>query len=67
MSESRFHKYRKYLEYLRNTGLLSVEHFDDDWQPIGGQIRRDMQRADLIDTDGNVISLSPRGEEMLDD
>ncbi len=40
--------YAKYTDYIKNAGKPTVEWFDDDWSPIGPQVRRDMQAAGLI-------------------
>lgn len=48
--------YFKYAQYIKNTGHdpLPVVYFDDDWEPIGPMVRRDMEAAGLItvSTDG---------------
>lgn len=43
-------KYLGYVEYIRNTKCvpLPVHFFDDDWEPIGPTVRRDMVAAGLI-------------------
>lgn len=41
--------YKQYLDYIRNTGgKPKVEHFDEDWEPIGPMLRKDMKAAGLI-------------------
>lgn len=41
---------RKYVQYLKNTGRksLSVAQFDDDWEPIGSNVRRDLVAAGIV-------------------
>lgn len=48
---------KKYVQYIRNTGRvpLKVEHFDDDWEPIGPMVRRDLLAADMIKEVGGGI------------
>jgi hypothetical protein len=43
-------KHQKYVDYINNTGQrpLSVEAFDDDNDPIGPMVRRDMAAEGLI-------------------
>lgn len=42
--------YQKYLDYIKNTGgSPTIEMFDDDWEPIGPMVRRDMLKAGLIE------------------
>lgn len=50
---------RKYVDYIRNTGQvpLKVADFDDDWEPIGPQLRQDLQIAGLITQDIDGIRL----------
>lgn len=42
---------QKYLDYIKNTGQdpLLNEQFDDDWEPIGPMVRRDLAAAGLIE------------------
>jgi hypothetical protein len=41
--------YAKYLDYIKNAGgNPSVSWFDDDWSPIGQQVRTEMAAAGLI-------------------
>lgn len=50
---------KKYVQYIRNTANvpLKTAHFDDDWEPIGPQLRRDLQSAGYImyDHTGGII------------
>ena len=50
---------QKYVQYIKNTGQkpLAVEQFDDDWEPIGPMVRRDMQAAKLITVKDGEIEL----------
>lgn len=54
-------RFQKFIDYINNTGQvpLSVAAFDDDWEPIGPMIRRDMVAADLIQIRDDVIYLRP--------
>ena len=48
----------QYVEYINNTGgSPTVEQFDEDWEPIGPMLRRDMLVAGLITEDNGVIRL----------
>lgn len=48
--------HQKYIDYIRNTGLVPVPtaFFDDDFEPIGPRVRERMVREGLITvaTDG---------------
>ena len=50
---------QKYVQYIKNTGRvpLKTEWFDDDWDPIGPTLRRDMQAARLITVSEDGIRL----------
>ncbi len=50
---------QKYVDYIKNTGQvpLKVAHFDDDWEPIGPTVRRDLLGANLITVDNDGIRL----------
>ena len=41
---------QKYVDYINNTGdfELHAHHFDDDWEPIGPIVRKDMMDLGLI-------------------
>lgn len=48
--------YQKFIEYIRNTGgKPTIEMFDEDWEPIGQQVRNDMEANGLIKYDGPYI------------
>jgi hypothetical protein len=41
--------FQKYLDYIKNTGgSPTINNFDEDWEPIGPMVRRDMLKAGLI-------------------
>lgn len=49
---------QKYIQYIRNTARvpLKVEQFDDDWEPVGPMVRRDLLNAGLIkEVDGGIV------------
>lgn len=41
---------KQYVQYIRNTAQVPLrkDWFDDDWEPIGPMVRRDMMDAGLI-------------------
>lgn len=50
----------KYLEYIDNTGgSPTTQQFDQDWEPIGPLVRRDLTGAGLIEQrDGKLYRTS---------
>jgi phage terminase large subunit GpA-like protein len=59
---------QKYLEYIRNTGRdpLPIAQFDEDWEPIGKQVREELLGAGAINWDkGNLwidyVTTEPTG------
>lgn len=52
-------QYQKYVDYIRNASKgkpLPIAHFDEDWEPVGPQVRRGMRDAGIIDEDrGHLI------------
>lgn len=49
---------QQYIDHIRNTGRvpLPIEQFDEDWEPIGPMVRRDLVKADLVEErDGGLI------------
>lgn len=59
MTSEQIHK--KYVDYINNTGRvpLPVAHFDEDWEPVGPVVRKNMARDDLIQVRGDGIYLRP--------
>jgi hypothetical protein len=54
-------KFAQYIDYINNTGKepLSVSAFDEDWEPVGPMVRRDMVAAELIQERADGIYLRP--------
>ena len=50
---------RKYVEYIHNTGQrpLACAAFDDDWEPIGPMVRKDLVKAGLIEEHEGYLML----------
>ncbi len=48
--------YEKYIEYIKRTGgSPKIKWFDDDFEPIGKTIRKEMKKAGLIvEKDGKI-------------
>lgn len=47
----------RYVQYIRNTGQVPLlsDQFDDDWEPIGPQVRGDLVSAGLVrEVDGQL-------------
>ena len=51
----------KYVQYIRNTNRvpLAIAQFDDDWEPIGPMVRRDLVAEGLIVEAADGITLAP--------
>lgn len=48
---------QQYVDYIKRTGQVPLKtiHFDDDWDPIGPQVRKDLVAAGLTyEKDGGV-------------
>ena len=54
-------RHTKYIDYINNTGRepLPVEMFDEDWEPVGPMVRRDLIAADIIQERAGGIYLRP--------
>jgi len=59
---------KKYINYIKNAGEISIidnsycmftHYFDEDWSPIGKEIRKEMEREGIIENicDGDIIKL----------
>jgi hypothetical protein len=48
--------YSKYVEYIKRTGGSPlIAWFDDDWEPIGKQVRQEMITAGIVrEADGHI-------------
>jgi hypothetical protein len=46
---------QKYLEYIDNTGGVTTEQFDEDWEPIGAIVREDLFKAGLAQNDCGML------------
>ena len=50
---------QRYLDYIQNAGgAVKIEHFDEDWEPIGESILKD---HNLVTEDGGWVM--PNKEE----
>lgn len=59
---------RQYLEYVRNCGgAVTATSFDEDFEPVGHQVRTDLIAGGMIAQRGNVITLTEAGEMALVD
>ena len=61
-------KYKKYLDYISNAkdakGGVLIKIFDEDWEPIGARVRKEMVNADLIFDDGLRVYRQYRPREI---
>lgn len=60
----------QFVDYIRNTGQkpLPTARFDDDWDPIGPMVRREMRALGLIyETGPNSIFPQPAGVRLRPD
>ena len=57
VDKTRGERFKKYLDYIVKTGGSPlIGWFDEDWEPIGPQVRMDMKAAGLIyEADGKVF------------
>jgi len=58
----------KYCKYVRNTNNrpLAAAFFDEDWEPIGPNLRADMERRGLIEQALGGLMLTDAGEAAAD-
>lgn len=61
---------KKYCEYIRNAGVKAkVCYFDDDWAPIGYEVRKQLKEYNLATFDDNniesVMKLTEDGKYLL--
>jgi hypothetical protein len=49
---------KQYVQYIKNTAHvpLRVDWFDEDWEPIGPMVRKQMVEANLIEIqEGGIV------------
>ena len=51
-----------YLQYVHNTGGVNVVQFDDDWDPIGPMVRRELVPTYLTEGSDGSLTLTAEGE-----
>lgn len=51
---------KQYVQYIRNTANvpLKTEHFDDDWEPVGPTLRRQLLALGWITEEADGIRLT---------
>ncbi|MBF0102058.1 MAG: hypothetical protein HQK77_14240 [Desulfobacterales bacterium] len=50
--------FKKYIDYITNTGgSPTIQQFDEDWEPIGEMVRRDMEFDGLTECKDDKIYL----------
>lgn len=60
--------FTKYLQYLKNTGeSVTPEMFDEDWEPIGPMVRKDMEREGVmvVDSESGLMLVTEKGAKQL--
>ena len=51
---------QKYLDYIKNTGgSPKIEHFDEDWEPIGPMVRLELLDAGMTYEEDGKIFVNP--------
>jgi hypothetical protein len=51
--------YQKYIDYINNCkSLVPIKVFDEDWEPIGKYVRREMKDIGISREDDGIISLN---------
>lgn len=61
---------KTHCKYVRNTGnRISMESFDEDWEPIGMELRMQLQQENLIyyNYEDRTISLTEKGMQYAND
>lgn len=57
---------KQYLQYVVNTGgNATIERFDDDWEPIGPMVRRELMPTFVEEGENGFLKLTADGEKQL--
>ena len=47
---------QKYVKYIDNTGGVTPDQFDVDWEPIGPIVREDLTKSGMVEVkDGQLV------------
>jgi len=57
--------FKQYLQYVINAGGPTIEQFDDDWEPIGPRLRKQLSDEGLIDESDHSVRLTALGKASL--
>jgi hypothetical protein len=56
----------KYLQYIVNTGgNATIATFDEDWEPIGPMLRRDLMPKHFIEGPDGKLALTDEGRAAI--
>lgn len=56
----------QYLQYVKNTGgNATVAGFDDDWEPIGPMLRKDLMPTYIVEDLNGKLHLTAAGDAAL--
>lgn len=56
----------QYLQYVQNTGgNATISGFDDDWEPIGPSLRRELMPEFMVENVAGKIELTEAGKAAL--
>lgn len=56
---------QKYADYIANTGgTPTIEEFDEDWEPIGPKVRRELRMTGVAEERHGLLSLAPLHADM---
>ncbi len=56
----------QYLQYVQNTGgNATVAGFDDDWEPIGPTLRKDLMPTYIFEKSDGKLALTEAGRAEL--
>lgn len=58
--------HKEYLQYIVNTGgNVTIAGFDDDWEPIGPMLRRDLMPVFIVEQPDGKLALTDAGRDAL--
>lgn len=56
----------QYLQYVRNTGgNATIATFDDDFEPIGPMVRKELMPAYIVEQPDGKLALTDKGTAAL--
>jgi len=55
----------KYLQYVENAKVATIENFDEDWEPVGPMVRGELMPALIAVSETGALHLTEAGRAAI--